>query len=144
MSTFYSSSRTAYGKSPAFGVGVYFTISDDGIPFNNINIRNLSFLFAAEPGAISLSGPLSEAALMAFFASGTTALATDYTYYANYSGTNRRYVGAFDGFSFLDNDAGDGGDMDPVLETPLPAAGLLMLGGIGMMGGVFRRGARKN
>ncbi len=143
MSTFHTSSRTAYGRSPVNGVKVHFTISDDGIPFNNINIRKLTFLFAAKPGAVVPTAPLTEAVLMTFFASGTTALATDYTYYANYAGTNYSYVGAFGGFSLLDTEGGEGGVTDPTLETPLPAAGLLMLGGLGAMGGMFRRGARK-
>lgn len=142
MSTFYDASRVAYGQTPAYGVRVDFGISDDDIPLN-IDLKNIALLFATQPGSANPDLPLTEAELEAFFASGTTALATDYMYFNPAANRTRFYTGAFEGFSFAGTDGGAGGNGD-VLETPLPAAGLLMLGGLGALGGAFRRGgARK-
>lgn len=140
MSTFYSGSRTAYGRTPSYGVRIQFVIGDDNIPFNNIDIKSLSFLFATKPGGTAPNDPLTEAELVSFFANDTTTLATDYSYFNRYANRTRFYVGAFEGFSVLDTDGGEGaGGPDDVMETPVPAAGLLMLGGLGFIGRWLRR-----
>lgn len=135
MSTFYDASRVAYGQTPAYGVRVDFGIGEDDIPLN-IDLKNIALLFATQPGSANPDLPLTEAELEAFFASGTTALATDYMYFNPALNKTRFYTGAFEGFSFTGADGGAGGD---VLETPLPAAGLLMLGGLAAIGGAFRK-----
>ncbi|WP_411816245.1 hypothetical protein [Hyphococcus sp. DH-69] len=139
ISTFSSSSRSAYGQPQSQGVRVEFILSaDDNIPLN-VDLQVMSLLFATMPGEATPSVPLTEAALVEFFANATTQMATDYRYFVPSANRTRFYVGGFDQFSTFGSDANTGGTTDPVLETPLPASGLLLLGGLGFLGRFMRR-----